>query len=91
MFQSPLHRGLGSDMYKVTVVEITNFVSIPSSSGPGFGLLDADTEVVSSPEVSIPSSSGPGFGRHSGSTRTARAWMFQSPLHRGLGSDSVAR
>ena len=36
-FQSPLHRGLGSDVCNRRGVNSPKFVSIPSSSGPGFG------------------------------------------------------
>ena len=36
-FQSPLHRGLGSDESEVDLLILLNEVSIPSSSGPGFG------------------------------------------------------
>jgi len=38
-------------------------------------------------EVSIPSSSGPGFGRVDEAELDATVESFQSPLHRGLGSD----
>ena|GEM_PF-6342675 len=86
-------------------------VSIPSSSGPGFGRGGYNRACRSAGLVSIPSSSGPGFGH--GQVRFGRqhrtgfnplfigAWVrtravkgdrhngfwFQSPLHRGLGSD----
>ena len=36
-FQSPLHRGLGSDNYTLEIFALQKYVSIPSSSGPGFG------------------------------------------------------
>ena len=37
MFQSPLHRGLGSDLGEMKAFVLSQNVSIPSSSGPGFG------------------------------------------------------
>ena len=85
MFQSPLHRGLGSDMYvhraygetylgfnplfigawvrtrRAQALAIRHIVSIPSSSGPGFGP-QAGRQIADNLKVSIPSSSGPGFG-----------------------------
>ena len=139
MFQSPLHRGLGSDQAGQPDIVADLLVSIPSSSGTGFGpatslttttveigfnplfigawvrteqakLLEAQAEKSFNPLfigawvrtgtnglsipitvfVSIPSSSGPGFGqRASFPSSTAMLW-FQSPLHRGLGSDEMA-
>ena len=87
-FQSPLHRGLGSDgnsppapngrvscfnplfigAWVRTAVDTNNVwgwaqVSIPSSSGPGFGHSCGRRPRLPVPHVSIPSSSGPGFGR----------------------------
>ena len=61
-FQSPLHRGLGSDRGERSNGQKQKSVSIPSSSGPGFGLRWDRSFVLRSKEVSIPSSSGPGFG-----------------------------
>ena len=37
LLQSPLHRGLGSDVEGKKTKRIGYFVTIPSSSGPGFG------------------------------------------------------
>ena len=60
-FQSPLHRGLGSDFRKRIQGIFCFLVSIPSSSGPGFGPDDRPRNRKRQ-IVSIPSSSGPGFG-----------------------------
>jgi len=43
-FQSPLHRGLGSDIRKQSERVLGVLVSIPSSSGPGFGHQEAIRE-----------------------------------------------
>ena len=86
MFQSPLHRGLGSDFLKGAAASSTSIVSIPSSSGPGFGRCGKRSTDCAC-MVSIPSSSGPGFGLPGCMCPCEQHEMFQSPLHRGLGSD----
>ena len=65
MFQSPLHRGLGSDLCRAVWFSSRAVVSIPSSSGPGFGRKTPQWDCCPS-GVSIPSSSGPGFGPDDG-------------------------
>ena len=90
LFQSPLHRGLGSDQPPLFLQKALCLVSIPSSSGPGFGHIRAG-DVRRAMKCFNPLFIGAWVRTYAAQYGSQAVLLFQSPLHRGLGSDVKRR
>ena len=92
-FQSPLHRGMSSDWLGSVnrLCEVCSFQS-PLHRGMSSDEHMATSFMMAMRDVSIPSSSGHVFGLGIAAVVAASlVGTFQSPLHRGMSSDTSSR